>query len=156
MGSEFEVRLPAITWIREEPKLRSETPLDGDLATGNSLKILVVDDSPSVASTLAMVLTDWRHVVETSADGFAALEAVRRFKPDLILADLGMNGYQFAEEVRRVPEMQHITLIAVSGYGQKSDREHSRAVGSSRHLVKPVNLHELREILAQHAAPAVS
>ena len=102
-----------------------------------------------------MVLADWNYSVETCADGFAALEAVRTFKPHVVLADLGMprmNGYQLAEQLRRLPITRDAELIAVSGYGQPADQQRSAAVGFSRHLVKPIDLAELKQILATCAA----
>ena len=100
-----------------------------------------------------MVLQDWHHDVKTCADGFAALEVARTFKPDFVLADLGMprmNGYQLAEEMRKLPGMEDVVLIAVSGYGHAADKQRSREVGFARHLTKPVDLVELKELLAAH------
>jgi len=103
------------------------------------------------------VLRFWNYTVEVSYDAFSALEAASRFKPDVVLADLGlprMNGYQFAEEVRRLPELQQVVLIAVSGYGQPTDRERSQAAGFARHLVKPIDPDELQQVLEGIAASA--
>jgi CheY-like chemotaxis protein len=83
-------------------------------------------------------------------DAFAALEAARKFKPDFVLADLGMpkmNGYQLAEELRRMPGMSHAVLVAVSGYGQEADKQRSQAVGFAQHLTKPVDLVQLKQVL---------
>jgi len=151
LGSEFIVRLPPISARGDGDMPAPSTEPPPQAGSPPSLRILVVDDAPAVVRSLEMVLTDWHHVVKTSSDAFAALEAVRTFKPDLVLADLGMpgmNGYQFAEELRRVPGMQDVVLIAVSGYGQPSDRQLSLAVGFAHHLVKPVDLDALKQIVA--------
>jgi CheY-like chemotaxis protein len=114
------------------------------------LRILVVDDSVTVATTLADVLRFWNYTVEVCHDAYSALEAASRFRPDVVLADLGlprMNGYQLAEELRARPGLQHVFLIAISGYGQPSDREQSKAAGFARHLVKPVDPAELQRLL---------
>lgn len=157
LGSEFIVRLPVIASIvLAKPEITRAN--DGDPVVGDSLKILVVDDSPGVARSLEMVLLDWRHDVLTCSDGFAALEAARTFKPDFVLADLGMprmNGYQLAEEMRKLPGMDEVVLIAVSGYGHAADKQRSREVGFSRHLTKPVDLVELKELLASHRIQAL-
>jgi signal transduction histidine kinase/CheY-like chemotaxis protein len=153
LGSEFVVRLPGVAQHHRISQAGDQ--LKATAADGPPLRILVVDDAPAVAKTLEMILSDWHHIVETKPDAFSALESVRAFKPDLILADLGMpgmNGYQFAEQLREMPDMQDIALIAVSGYGQEADKEKSKAVGFTRHLVKPVDLMELRQILATYQA----
>jgi signal transduction histidine kinase len=151
LGSEFIVRLPASASGANLQAPEAVDQLADQSQHGAALRILVVDDSPAIARSLEMVLTDWKHVVKTSCDAFAALEAARTFKPDLILTDLGMpgmNGYQFAKELRRLGGMQNVVLIAVSGYGEESDQRRSREAGFTQHLVKPVDLAELKQIVA--------
>lgn len=154
LGSEFVVRLPLGGEASPAPAAEGAlAPLE------RPLRIMVVDDSPAVAATLELVLLEWKHVVKVCPDGFAALAAVRAFKPDVVLADLGMprmNGFQLAEELRRLPATREALLIAVSGYGQETDRQRSHEAGFSRHLVKPVNLTELSQILADHEVHAVT
>jgi signal transduction histidine kinase len=152
LGSEFIVRLPvvvAVSTLSEDLAGTSAVGQDGQ--RGDSLRVLVVDDSPGVARSLELVLLDWKHDVRVCYDAFAALEAARKFKPDFVLADLGMpkmNGYQLAEELRRLPGMGNAILVAVSGYGQEADKQKSQEVGFAQHLTKPVDLLELKEVLA--------
>jgi CheY-like chemotaxis protein/nitrogen-specific signal transduction histidine kinase len=151
LGSEFVVRLPVVASVGVDSEPRSGEAAASQSARGASRKILVVDDSPGVARSLELVLLDWKHEVRTCSDAFAALEVARGFRPDFVLADLGMprmNGYQLAEEIRRLPGLRDVTLIAVSGYGQPADKARSQAVGFARHLTKPVDLVELKQILA--------
>lgn len=147
-GSEFTVRLPVVDGPVE---LLPAAPREVASPTLHvPMRILVVDDAVTVATTLANVLRFWNYTVEVSYDAFSALETASRFKPDVILTDLGlprMNGYQFAEEVRRLPELQQVVLIAVSGYGQAGDREQSMAAGFAQHLVKPLDPDELQQVL---------
>ena len=155
LGSVFTVRLP----VETGPEVPSTTcdEFVAPRTPDGPLRILVVDDSTAVATTLADVLRLWDHTVEVCHDAFSALETVSRFRPDVILADLGlprMNGYQFAEEVRRLPGMERVALIAVSGYGQPGDRQRSKAAGFTRHLVKPVSVDELKLTLADLSKPA--
>jgi signal transduction histidine kinase/CheY-like chemotaxis protein len=155
LGSEFTLRMPVVVPYRELDAAISSTEITSPQTGGAPLRVLIVDDSPAVARSLEMVLVDWKYVVQTCADGFSALEAVRSFKPQVVLADLGMprmNGYQLAEQLRRSATSRDALLIAVSGYGQPADQQRSRAVGFSRHLVKPIDLAELKEILATFAA----
>ncbi len=152
LGSEFIVRLPVvvITGVAETGSSGAAAAIrDGQ--RGNSLRVLVVDDSPGVARSLELILLDWKHDVRVCYDAFAALEAARKFKPDFVLADLGMpkmNGYQLAEALRRLPGMGNTVLVAVSGYGQEADKKRSQEVGFAQHLTKPVDLLELKQVLA--------
>ncbi len=118
------------------------------------MRILIVDDNPAVAKTLAMVLTRWNFAVQFCHNGFVAIETARSFLPKIVLTDLGlpqMNGYKLAEELRRIPGLEGIALIAISGYGQASDRERSRAAGFAHHLVKPIDPDVLEKILNKFA-----
>jgi CheY-like chemotaxis protein len=125
----------------------------------SQLRVLVVDDSHAAATSLAGVLRLWKVTVAISNDGFSALEAARSFKPDVILADLGMprmHGYQFAEEVRRLPGMNETILIAVTGYGQPADLTRSREAGFAHHLVKPIEPEQVKQLLHSILAQATS
>jgi CheY-like chemotaxis protein len=156
LGSEFIVRLPVVqpqAPSRQEPTAPAPEPPEPPAA--GPLRVLVVDDSPAVAISLKCTIELWDHLVETSPDAFAALEAVRTFRPNVVLADLGlprMNGYQLAAELRRLPQMQGVPLLAVSGFGQESDVKKSHEAGFSHHLVKPIKPDELKQILAAYAA----
>jgi len=74
-------------------------------------------------------------------DGLKAIEAARAARPDVVLLDIGLpgiDGYELAVRLRGAPETRSACLIAVSGYGQESDRERSAAAGFDFHLTKPV------------------
>ena len=163
LGSEFTVRLPAAV---EAPtprpsaanaQLAAQQPsISAQAEAAKGLKILLVEDTPVVAASMAEVLKLWNHTVEICPDGFAALETVRTFKPDVILADLGMprmNGYDLARELRHLPGMENVALVAISGYGQAADRQRSQEAGFDRHLVKPVDPAELQQALAALTRP---
>jgi len=151
LGSEFVVRLPVIVEDTATKEFVRAAADGRERHDGDSLRVLVVDDSPGVARSLELVLLDWKHDVQVCYDAFAALEAARKFKPDFVLADLGMpkmNGYQLAEALRRLPGLGNTVLVAVSGYGQETDKQRSREVGFAQHLTKPVDLLELKKVLA--------
>ncbi len=87
-------------------------------------------------------------------DGQQALEMARRHQPDVILLDIGlplMDGYEVALLCREEPKLQQITLVAMTGYGKEEDRRRSQAAGFNAHLVKPVNLRDLK-LLLEHTA----
>jgi signal transduction histidine kinase/CheY-like chemotaxis protein len=154
LGSEFVVRLPLHS-VPAPVEVPSERPSSAHVTrTGDrrSLRILVVDDVAAAASSMASILRLWKHETKICSDGFSALEAIRTYKPDVLLADLGlprMSGFQLAEQVRRLPEMHDLILVAVSGFGQPADRERSREAGFSLHLTKPIDPGELERFLDQ-------
>jgi CheY-like chemotaxis protein len=151
LGSEFTVRLPGIVElaVAADPS-PAGPPERRSLADGGALRILIVDDSAAVATSLSLVLSEWDYVVEKCLDGFSALAMARQFRPDVVLTDLGMprmNGYQLVEQMRLLPELQRATFIAFSGYCQEADRQKSAAAGFAHHLTKPIDLPHLSELL---------
>jgi two-component system CheB/CheR fusion protein len=117
--------------------------------------VLVVDDSEDTAESLATLLSVAGHKVRTALDGEAALKAAQEFRPEAVLLDIGlpgMDGYTVARQLRQLPGLEKALLVAITGYGREEDRQHSREAGFDHHLVKPVDLKQLRELLA--ALPA--
>jgi signal transduction histidine kinase/CheY-like chemotaxis protein len=173
LGSEFSIRMPIVATGAPVPAASpAAVPASSPAAVPAAspaavpaavprgpLRILVVEDSVAIAQTMADVLRLWNHTVEICQDAFCALDAVPRFRPDVILTDLGlprMNGYDLAREIHRMPGLQGLPMIAISGYGQPKDREQSKAAGFLRHLVKPIAATDLEKALAEltPAAPA--
>lgn len=115
-------------------------------------KVLVVDDGIGAAKMLQLLVSKLGpHQVEIAHDGPAALEAARRFAPDLVLMDLGlprMSGYEVARQLRDAAEFDQTTLVAVTGYSDDEDRQRSHAAGFNEHVVKPVDLDTLKRLLA--------
>lgn len=135
-GSEFVVRLPRLTC---EPVVQEPAPAAP--AAGQQQRILVVDDHVDAVKSLAMLLRIHGHSVETAHNAADALQLAPRFKPRLAILDIGlpgMDGYQLAESLLRMPEMRDATLVAMTGYGQAEDQRRSAAAGFHHHLVKPV------------------
>jgi two-component system CheB/CheR fusion protein len=123
----------------------------------SSLRVLLVDDCPDVRASIAALLRHWGHDVCTAGDGAACLAAVEVFSPDVVLLDVGlpgMDGYEVARRLRAHPPAQSLRLITVSGYGLEEDFLRSRIAGCDRHMVKPVDLQELRFLLASFAERA--
>ena len=147
-GSEFVVRLPVVLTA-----LPSSTPRPTDMAPppGAGCRVLVVDDNKDAAVMLAMLLEASGHDVRMVHDGPAALKATIDDRPDVVLLDIGLpglDGFEVAKRIRRQPMLEHIVLVALTGYGQESDRERSRAAGFDHHLVKPADFEKVRDILA--------
>lgn len=119
-----------------------------------TLRILLVDDCPDVCASLAMLLRMWGHEVLTVGDGAACLSAVENYLPHLVLLDVGlpgMDGYEVARRLSDQPPARPPRLITMSGHGLDEDFDRSRRSGCDRHLVKPVDLRDLRRILAHYA-----
>src|SRR5688572_20913863 len=108
----------------------------------SALHVLIVDDCPDTAATLALLLKAWGHQASTARTGPEALERAAMNPPDVVLLDIGlpgMNGWDVARRLRCLPGMERSYLIAVSGYGQERDRAQSADSGCLLHLLKPVD-----------------
>jgi PAS domain S-box-containing protein len=148
-GSEFTVRLIAARAGDEPaPARRGES---GIAADPDALRVLVVDDNVDSAELLAESVRLMGHVPRVAHDGPAGLRIGAEFRPDVALLDIGlpvMDGYELARHLRALPGLESVRLIAVTGYTQEADRRQSAAAGFERHLVKPIQLEQLRDVLA--------
>jgi len=118
---------------------------------GRRRRVLVVDDNVDAAESLGALLRCLGADVVTVHDGPAALEALRTEKASAAVLDIGMpgmDGYEVARRVRSGPRGNDIKLIALTGWGNDEDRRRSREAGIDHHLVKPVDLHVLEDVLA--------
>jgi CheY-like chemotaxis protein len=121
-----------------------------------SLDILLVDDSIDAAVAMGLLLETLGHHVRTVHDGVTALEAARASAPQVVILDIGlpgMNGFEVARNLRRRPDMADALLVAVTGYGQASDRQLSRDAGFDLHFVKPVSFAAIEDALGSAFAP---
>ncbi len=118
------------------------------------LRVLVADDCRDTTRTHALLLTSWGHEPLTAYDGPTALELARSEHPDVILLDLGLpgrTGWDVARELRQLPEMDDVWLIALSGHARHEDHERSREAGIDFHLNKPADPEVLRRLLEASA-----
>ena len=116
-----------------------------------ALKILVVDDNEPSALTLKWAIEAMGDHVEVCHDGRHALELVEQFQPDVLLLDLGMpglNGLQVAKALRTDRRFASLKIIAQTGWGDSDMRRRTAAAGFDLHLVKPVDLAVLEDMLA--------
>jgi CheY-like chemotaxis protein len=119
-------------------------------------RILAVDDTRAAAFTLAKLLEKMGQRVWTAADGDAALQIARTERPEVIISDIAMpnmDGYELARQLRQEPGFERVVLVALTGFGQESDRERAREAGFDHHLIKPVDVAALQELLAALPAP---
>jgi CheY-like chemotaxis protein len=116
------------------------------------LSVLVADDNVDAAESLASLLRMSGHDVRVANDGEQAIHAVRAFRPSVVILDLGMprlSGYDAARRIREMSEGPCPMLIAVTGWGQESDRRRTKEAGFDLHLVKPIDFHALQEALGR-------
>lgn len=149
-GSTFTVRLPALESRLERVSL--ERPESGSSANRPKRRILVVDDNRDSASSTAMMLELLGNEVCAVHDGVKAVEAAERFRPEVVLMDVGMprlNGYEATRRIREQPWGRDMVIIALTGWGQESDKAQSQDAGCNGHLVKPINLSDLEKLLME-------
>ncbi|MGE0462051.1 MAG: ATP-binding protein [Vicinamibacterales bacterium] len=147
-GSRFVVRLPVLPGEAVTPQ-----PLEsvGGEVSPVSRRVLVVDDEPDSALTLAMLLQLRGHQAEVAHDGAEALAQAVAFEPDVVLLDIGlpgMDGYDVCRHLRERPRGRSMFIVALTGWGQEEDRRRTREAGFDLHLVKPVDPEELLRVLA--------
>ena len=146
-GAEFMVRLPAI----DPPSGRANaTPAPGLKSIARD--ILVVEDNADARETLKMLLEMVGHRVHVAPDGESGVAAAERLKPQVMLVDIGlprMDGYEVARQVRSAEKDWPVRplLVAVTGYGQESDRERALAAGFDLHMAKPIEPAQLVEVI---------
>ena len=147
-GSEFVVRLPMVSAPEPQPSL---PPTEKAKPTGPSLRVLVVDDNVDTVTTLSMLVQESGHEVRTAYDGTSVIEAALDYRPNVVLLDIGLpglNGLEVAKRLRQQPTLKNIVLVAMTGYGQESDRKRSQEAGFDYHLVKPGDFGKVLQILA--------
>ena len=147
-GSEFIVRLPIV--LDAALPVPPPTLIESIVAP---LRILIVDDNRDSADMLATLLTFGGHETHTAHDGQAAVDAVHRLNPDVVVLDIGLpvlNGYDAARRIRELNGGSgRPFLIALTGWGQDEDRTRSKEAGFDAHLVKPVDEGALTRLLAE-------
>jgi len=131
-----------------EAARRDHAPLargESEEAAGKP-RVLVVDDAPDVAEMVGVMMRVAGYEVETALSAPAALELAGGGHFDVVISDIGMpfmNGYEFAERLRRTPGYEAVPLIAVTGFTMYDDRARALTAGFNDFLTKPINTHDL-------------
>jgi CheY-like chemotaxis protein len=129
-----------------------EAPTDDPAAR----RVLVVDDNEDAADMMGEFLTGLGFSVQVAHDGPSGLKAAEEFLPEIALLDIGlpaMDGYELARRLRVIPALQRLKMIAVTGYGQETDRARAHDAGFDRHIVKPVDALKLEAMLEALVEP---
>jgi signal transduction histidine kinase len=145
-GSLFTIWLPPDVLALES----QAAPATAAAMAAHPRRVLIVEDNADAAEAMRMLLDQLGHEVASAASGDEALDVARRFRPEVVLLDIGLpglDGYEVARQLRGFDETRASRLIAVTGYGQPSDRERSSAAGFDHHLVKPVDPAKLAEAI---------
>jgi PAS domain S-box-containing protein len=148
-GTTFTVELPVLASHSTPVNLENSDPVP--IRSGHGRRILVVDDNKDAARSMASLLQLVGNEVRMAHDGVEADEIADEFRPEIILMDMGMprlNGYEATRRIRERPWGRSVRIIAVTGWGQENDKVRSQEAGCDGHLVKPVRLPELDELLA--------
>jgi signal transduction histidine kinase len=148
-GARFTVVLPA--GVKAPPPAHALPPVQVPAARSGG-RILVVDDNSDAAETLAEVLRMEGYEVRCADRGEAALNLIGEYAPQLGLLDIGLpgiDGYQLAAMLRADPRAAGMKLVALTGYGRDNDRARALTAKFDEHLVKPVTVERLLEVLGQ-------
>jgi signal transduction histidine kinase len=149
-GATFEMRLPMVERSTSDEDITRPIALP----SSRPLRAVVVDDAADLRELVAELLRMKGHDVKTVEDGPAALALIRAEQPDVALIDIGlpeMDGYEVARELRRELPPCKLRLIAMTGYGQASDKADAVAAGFDAHIVKPASADKIMRALYGNA-----
>lgn len=146
-GAEFKVTLPLVAQEAWNQAVNAPAaPMHHE-----SKRILLVEDNPDIADTLGLLLREVGHQVAIANNGFQALEAAEASAPDVVLLDIGlpgMSGFDVARRLRQNSNGRTPSLVALTGYGQDSDRKLAREAGFDGYFVKPIRFEELNAFIS--------
>jgi CheY-like chemotaxis protein len=149
-GSRFIVRLPTLTVAAPLERTGDAASASRAKAVTRQRRVLIVDDSVDSAQTLARLLRLEGHEPYTVHDGLEAVTATAQLRPDVVLMDLGLpslSGFEACRRIRREPWGESIVIFALTGWGQDADRRRTGDAGFDHHLVKPVDLRVLMNLI---------
>jgi signal transduction histidine kinase/CheY-like chemotaxis protein len=150
-GAQFTIELPrSLVSADAAPTRHGSLTADGP-AVARRARILIADDNRDAADSMGMLLELAGHDVDVAHSGNQALAIGRERHPDIVILDIGMpdmNGYDVARSLRDEEWGRHAFLLAMTGWGQASDKDKARAAGFDRHLTKPVDPKAIEELLS--------
>ena len=148
-GATFIVALP-LERPATLPTVEAVLPEPGSAAVRR--RVLVVDDNRDAADTLAMMIEMLGHEVRRLYDPHAVIADIASFHPEVVFLDVGMpglSGYELAPQLRSLPGLEDVSIVAVTGWGQPEDRRRTQAAGFDEHLVKPPALDAIQRLCSE-------
>ena len=157
LGSEFAVRLPLAegTAMTEEP---AAAPQAVEAPKASGLRIMIVEDNEALAQTTGWMVEMIGYEYKIANNGPDAMVLAREYRPDVVMMDIGlpgMNGYDLCALMKKEPYLKDTVFIAQTGWGQEEHRQRAREAGFDHHLVKPVYLELLQDLLGKIEAGMV-
>jgi CheY-like chemotaxis protein len=149
-GARFSFTVPCEVKPCGQPEVRAYQSMDVSLQS-----VLVVDDSPDTLMLLNVLFEKRGCRVLAAESAAEALAISTRETPDIIISDIGMpdmNGYELLTSLRRLPGMEHVPALAITGYATEEDRARALAAGFTAHIAKPVDPDELFELVQRLAS----
>jgi len=148
LGSRFRVQLPMVP---QTPTNETSNSPSGRAFPAIKRRVLIVDDNADALASLSMVVRALGSETFDAHDGIEAVESASNLRPDVILMDIGMprlNGYDAARRIRQEPWGHDVLMVATTGWGKEEDRRRSKEAGFDLHLVKPIDISVVQEVLA--------
>ena len=150
-GSAFVITMPLSAAV-------AQTPIPHvDVQTRS--RVVIIDDNQDAATTMSMLVEKLGGSARAAHDATSGLQAVQDFRPDLVFLDIGMpgmDGYEACRRIRQWPSQKHVVIVAVTGWGQSSDKQRALDAGFDAHITKPVDPAALARLLASNTAPLAS
>jgi CheY-like chemotaxis protein len=155
-GSEFLLRLPLMAAVAVAEPQPKAAPENGHGKNGASpraartLSIVLIDDNEDIRDLLGSLLRSWGHHVETAGDGEHGYQLALREQPDIAFVDIGLpdiDGYGVAQRLRTQLQPDRLRLVAMTGFGQASDKRRALEAGFDLHIVKPASIAALKQAL---------
>src|SRR4030095_15390998 len=144
----FVVELPLLDESADEASVDVPAPSRAE----NPKRIMVVDDNVDAAESLAMLLEMLGHDVRTVTEGSKVVAAAEAFCPDVMFLDISLpdvNGFELAAALRKLPSLDALQLVALTGYGQEEYRQRSLDAGFDHHWVKPLDIRKLESLFGE-------
>ena len=113
-------------------------------------RVLIVEDDLDSARSMYMLLEEMGHTADYAINGYVAYDVAKKFRPDIVLLDIGLpgpNGFEVCERIKADPGIKHARIIVITGYNNDEFRIRSQKAGVELHLVKPVPASVLDHLL---------
>ncbi|QDV73536.1 CHASE3 domain-containing protein [Botrimarina mediterranea] len=146
-GSVFTVTLP----LSNQPQAATHDAANKQAGFGRSFKVLIVEDQAPLRIVLSKLLEKMGHRVEGAEGGEEALRRFSESRPEVVFSDIsmpGMSGYELVRRLRSRHDADGVYIVAMTGYGQATDRETALEAGFDEHMVKPADISQLERLFA--------